>query len=224
MGLGAALMTAGHFALTFDRSFLIALILLMIGAGMLRGNLSPQIKSLYVDGDPRETNAFQYYYFAVCFGAFIAPIVSGAVATVWGWHAGFGVAGFGMLIGLLIYLAGSRFLPTDTRRVAGEPVAKTPLTASEKRRILGLLMLRPMGVAFWTAQSQIWNVYNVWLRDRVEMHVGGFAVPVPWMQSLDGLAPALFIPLVLWMWAWMAARGREPDEFGKIAVGLTLFG
>ena len=97
VGAGAAMMTLGHFFMAFDVTFLFALLFLMTGAGMLRGNLSPQIKSLYADGDPRETNAFQYYYFSVNFGAFIAPIVSGAVAAFYGWHVGFGVAGIGML-------------------------------------------------------------------------------------------------------------------------------
>lgn len=224
VGLGAGLMTAGHFCLAFDATFLIALILLMTGAGMLRGNLSPQIKSLYADGDPRETNAFQYYYLSVNLGAFVAPIVSGAVAAVWGWHMGFGVAGFGMLIGLIIYLAGSAFLPAETaREMHGEPVAKRKLTAPERRRVWGLFLLWPVPLAFWTAQAQVWNVYNVWLRDHVNMAVGGFNVPVPWMQSLDGLAPAVFIPLALWIWARQAKAGREPDEFTKAGMGMLIF-
>lgn len=226
VGLGALLMTMGHFALAFDATFLIALVLLMTGAGFLRGNLSPQIKSLYADGDPRESNAFQYYYFAVNFGAFIAPILTSSVAAFYGWHAGFGVAGFGMLIGLVIYLAGSRHLPAEEARGRTAKTAATrgPLDAAQKRRILGLLTLWPVGVAFWTAQAQIWNVYNVWVRDNVNMHVGPWDVPVPYLQSLDGLAPAIFTPITLWIWARMAARGREPDEFGKLAFGVALFG
>lgn len=225
VGLGALLMTLGHFALAFDRTFIIALVLLMTGAGFLRGNLSAQIKSLYPDGDPREVNAFQYYYLAVNIGAFIAPIASGAVAAVWGWHAGFAVAGFGMLIGLLVYLTGLHTLPAEPSRGRdGLRGPRAALTPTQKRNLLGLLLIWPVSVAFWIAQSQIWNVYNVWLRDTVHMSVGGFDVPVPWMQSLDGLAPAVFIPLALWIWARQAARGREPDEFGKLAFGAILFG
>jgi POT family proton-dependent oligopeptide transporter len=228
VGLGAGLMTAGHLCMAFDQTFLIALILLMTGAGLLRGNLSAQIKSLYPDGDPRETNAFQYYYFAVNFGAFIAPIRTSTVALFYGWHAGFGVAGVGMLIGLVIYLAGSAFLPPDRVRQKVEreaPAASAvPLDANQKRRILGLFLLWPISVAFWTAQSQIWNVYNVWVRDNIDMHVGGFDVPVPYLQSLDGLAPAVFIPITLLIWARMAKRGREPDEYVKMAIGVMLFG
>ena len=221
---GALLMTLGHFSFAFDRSFLLGLVLLVLGAGLLRGNLPAQVKSLYADGDRRETTAFQYYYLAINTGAFIAPIVTGAVAAVWGWHAGFAVAGFGMLIGLLVYTFGQRWLPRAEPARGGATRAKRPpLTADQRRAVLGLALVWPIAVTFWIAQAQIWNVYNVWLRDHVAMHVGTFQVPVPWMQSLDGLAPALFIPLVVWIWAQQAKRGREPDVFGKMAIGMLVF-
>ena len=224
VGGGAAMMTMGHFALAFDRTFLIALVLLMCGAGLLRGNLSAQIKSLYADGDPREVNAFQYYYLGINFGAAAAPILSGSVAAIWGWHAGFAVAGFGMLIGLALYLAGQRWLPAERQRARQPSGKRPPLTPAERRRVLGLLLIWPMVVGYWTAQAQIWNVYNIWLRDTVNLNVGGFEVPVPWFQSLDGLAPGLFIPLVLWIWSLQAKRGREPDVLTKLAIGSVIFG
>jgi POT family proton-dependent oligopeptide transporter len=224
VGSGAAMMTMGHFALAFDRTFLIALVLLMCGAGLLRGNLSAQVKSLYADGDAREVNAFQYYYLGINIGASVAPILSGSVAAIWGWHAGFAVAGFGMLIGLMVYLGGQRWLPAEQQRARAPSGKRPPLTAGERRRVLGLLLIWPMVVGYWIAQAQIWNVYNIWLRDSVDLNVGGFTVPVPWFQSLDGLAPALFIPLVLWIWAQQAKRGREPDVLTKLAIGSVIFG
>lgn len=225
VGGGAAMMTAGHFALAFDRTFLIALVLLMCGAGLLRGNLSAQVKSLYADGDAREVNAFQYYYLGINFGAAAAPILSGSVAAIWGWHAGFAVAGFGMLIGLALYLGGQRWLPAEQQGPrATASTKRPPLTPGERRRVLGLLLIWPLVVCYWTAQAQIWNVYNIWLRDTVNLHVGNFDVPVPWFQSLDGLAPGLFIPLVLWIWSLQAKRGREPDVLTKLAIGSVIFG
>ena len=224
VGGGAALMTAGHFALAFDRTFLIALVLLMCGAGLLRGNLSAQIKSLYADGDPREVNAFQYYYMGINFGAFLAPIISGSVAAVWGWHAGFAVAGIGMLIGLVVYLGGQAWLPAEQQQQRTAAGKRSPLNAAERRRVFGLLLIWPLAVCYWIAQAQIWNVYNVWLRDSVDLQWGGFTIPVPWFQALDGLAPGLFIPLVLWIWAQQAKRGREPDVYIKLAIGCVIFG
>lgn len=218
---GALTMTAGHFAMAFDRTFLLALLLLMVGAGLLRGNLSPQIRSLYAAGDRRIADAFQFYSFTVNIGAFIAPLASGAVAKYYGWHAGFAVAGFGMLIGLVWYLAGSRHLPPEPER--GVKAPRVPLTPADKRNIMGLFALWPISAAFWTAQAQIWNVYNLWVRDHIQMQVGSFEVPIPWLQSLDGLAPAFFAPVVILLWRWQAGRGTEPAVFVKLAIGSLIF-
>ena len=220
--IGALLMTAGHFALAFDASFLFALLLLIVGAGFLRGNLSAQIKSLYADGDRRAGDAFQVYYMAVCTGAFIAPLVTGSLAALYGWHTGFAFAGVGMLIGLIVYLVGRKHLPPDTRRaVAAE---RTRLTATERRKLFGLFALWPLVTCYWIAQSQVWNIYNLWVRDHVDLAVGSFTVPVPWLQSLDGLAPAVLIPCGVILWRWQARRGREPDQFVKLATGCLIFG
>ncbi len=221
VAVGALLMTAGHFSLAFDRSFLVALLLLILGAGLLRGNLSAQIRSLYADGDRREADAFQIYYVGINLGAFIAPILTGALAAIYGWHTGFAFAGFGMLVGLAVYLAGARYLPRDPGRLVA--VRRKPLTTDERLRMRWLFALLPFCVGFWIAQSQVWNVYNLWVRDHVALHIGGFTVPVPWLQALDGLAPIIVMPAFLTLWRWQAARGREPDDIGKMAIGCLIF-
>ena len=221
VAIGALVMTLGHFLMAFDATFLAALVSLCIGAGFLRGNLSPQIRALYAAGDRKLAEAFQVYAMAVNFGAFVAPIVCSTVAKYYGWHAGFAVAGFGMMAGLAWYLAGSRDLPPQPAR--SSPVTRAPLSAIEWRNIQVLALLWPFSVAFWTSQAQVWNVYNVWVRDHVAMTVGGFAVPIPWLQSLDGLAPAVLIPLTLIAFRAMAVRGAEPDSLNKMALGSLVF-
>lgn len=221
MTVGALLMTAGHFSLAFDASFLPALLLLILGAGLVRGNLSAQVKSLYADGDRREADAFQFYYVGINLGAFVAPIVTGTLAAAYGWHTGFAFAGLGMLIGLIVYLAGQRHLPPDAQRVAAR--RRAALTRPETRRLFGLALLWPVGVGFWIAQSQVWNVYNLWVRGHLDLNVAGFAVPIPWLQALDGLAPVLVMPFFLARWQRQAARGREPDDLRKMAIGCLVF-
>ncbi|WP_095011521.1 peptide MFS transporter [Tsuneonella mangrovi] len=222
---GGLLMTMGHFALAFDRTFLVALVLLVVGAGLLRGNMMAQIKALYPEGDRREGDAFQIYYLILNFGGFVAPIITGTLAAFVGWHIAFGFAGFGMLLGLVIYLVGMRHLPRQVmppkRKRNDSP--RVPLTRGEKRRVVGLLLFWPMITAFWVTQSQIWNVYNLWVRDHVDLQVGSFTVPVPWLQSLDGLAPAVLIPTMLAVWRWQAKRGHEPGLVGKLSIGCFIF-
>jgi POT family proton-dependent oligopeptide transporter len=224
--LGGLLMTAGPFSLAFDNSFLLALLLLILGAGLLRGNLPAQVKSLYADGDRRSADAFQIYYVGINLGAFIAPIVTGALAKYYSWHLGFGFAGFGMLIGLVLYLLGSRHLPREARRSASPEAAqdKIPLTSDERRRLIALLLLCPLITCFWIAQSQVWNVYNLWVRDHLDIMIGAFEMPIPWLQSLDGLSPILVMPIFLALWRRQAKTGSEPDDLGKMAIGCLIFG
>ena len=187
---------------------------------MLRGNLAPQVKALYQAGDRRQGDAFQLYALSVNMGAFIAPLLTGALAAVYGWHVAFAFAGFGMLIGLIIYLVGQRDL-VDEPRVAR--AIRPPLRRDERAQIGWLLALWPALVCFWVAQSQIWNTYNLWVRDHINLDVGGFAVPVPWLQSLDGLMPAISIPLMIMVWRKQAARGSEPALLVKLGLGALIF-
>ena len=219
--LGALLMTAGHFCMAFDQSFLLAMLFLILGAGALRGNLAPQVGELYPQDDRRRVVAFQLYASMVNLGAFIAPLVTGVLGKVYGWHVAFAFAGVGMLVGLIIYLSGQRHLTLAKPRAAGAP--RAPLTPKERRIIWRLLALFPVGSLFWIAQSQVWNTYNLWVRDHIELQIGTFAVPVVWLQSLDGLAPFVCLPPMLLFWRWQANRGREPNEFVKIAIGCFIF-
>ena len=219
--LGALLMTAGHFSMAFDQSFLLAMALIVLGAGCLRGNLSPEVGELYSANDERRQAAFQIYSSAVNLGAFIAPLLTGALGKAYGWHFGFGFAGFGMLLGLIVYLAGQKTLPTPALR---KPRAmRRALTDPERKMALFLVSLPPITAMFWVAQSQIWNTYNIWARDHVQLRIGHWSMPVPWLQSLDGLAPFVLLPPLLIFWNWQSTRGKAPQELTKAAIGCLIF-
>ena len=222
VALGAILMTAGHFFMVFEASFLAALLFLILGAGVLRGNLASQVGDLYSDDDRRRETAFQIYYGALNSGAFIAPLITGVLAQNYGWHYGFGFAGFGMLLGLLVYLSGGRDLPPDA--VRGASAVRRKLTAQERRVALVMVAILPIFTLFWIAQTQIWNTYNLWARDHVDLTVGGWRMPVPWLQAVDSLGVIVLLLPVLRFWRWQASRSREPDDLTKLAIGCLLFG
>lgn len=216
---GAALMIAGHLALSLDRLFLLALLLLVAGAGLMRSNLSAQLKSLYATGDPRGIDAFQIYYAAINVGAFLAPLLTGGLAALYGWHVGFASAAVGMMIGLAVYVAGSRHLPPDEPRGLA---ALPPLDAGDRARLLALLALWLPIACLWVGQSQIWNAYNLWVRDHLDLAVGGGHVPIVWLQALNGLVPVVFMPAVLAFWRRQALSGREPHSATKLAIGCLI--
>ena len=222
VAIGALLMTAGHFCMAFDVTFLLALLLLVLGTGAMNSNLFSQVGSLYHATDRRRDDGLQLYYLALNIGAFVAPIACGWLGQEFNWHIAFAAAGVGMLFGLIVYLAGSRHEPADPPRIMA--VARARLLPFERRAVGLLLALMLVSALFWVAQSQVWNVYNLWVRDHVELSILGWQMPVPWLQALDSLAPAMLLPPVLLLWRWQAARGREPDAVTKMAIGCLIFG
>jgi POT family proton-dependent oligopeptide transporter len=113
--IGALLMSIGHFMMAFEQSFLFALLFLVAGVGLFKGNIASQVGGLYKPADLRRADAFQIFYIAINAGVIAAPLVAGTLGEVYGWHWGFGTAGVGMVIGLLIYLAGRKYLPARSR-------------------------------------------------------------------------------------------------------------
>src|SRR6185295_11714896 len=108
--IGGLTMAIGHFVMAIESSFFLALILLIIGNGFFKPNISTQVGNLYKDGDPRRDGAFTIFYMGINLGAFLCNLVCGTLAAIYGWHYGFGAAGVGMVLGLVVYLGGARFL------------------------------------------------------------------------------------------------------------------
>src|ERR1051325_10761873 len=110
--LGGLSMSCGHLAMAFDQSFLLALLLLIIGSGLLKGNISAQVGGLYpVEDKERRTRGFALFSTGINFGAVAGPLLCGFLGTRYGWHLGFGAAALFMLGGVGTYLSGYRYLP-----------------------------------------------------------------------------------------------------------------
>src|SRR5258705_5022 len=137
--LGALLMSAGHIAMSFGQSFLFPLALLILGSGCLKGNISAQVGQLYPrDEESRRTQGFTIFSAGINVGSVMGPLGCGAVAAVYGWHAGFCLAGVLRIIALLSYLAGPRYLPDGGIRRSGQ-AGLPPPAADRKPRPLPLV-------------------------------------------------------------------------------------
>lgn len=218
--LGALFMATGHFLMAFEASFLIALMALILGSGLLKGNLAAQVGGLYDKSDKRRDSGYSIYVLSINVGAFIAPLVCGTLGELYGWHYGFGAAGIGMLIGLAVYLSGRGHLPDDT---ISRREHRPKLVKGDGVVILAILAMLALTSLYWTAQSQVWNAYPLWLRTDVDRSVFGLDVPVTWFQSLDSLAVLVLAPLVLWYWRRQSDRDAEPADLYKLAIGCGVF-
>jgi len=222
--LGAALMAIGHFMMAFERLFLLALFVLILGNGAFKPNISTQVGALYAPGDHRRDRAFSIFYVGINLGGFLAPLVCGTLGEEYGWHYGFAAAGVGMTAGLLIYLYATRTLPPDqfTRsHASGEP---TRLTKADWRAIAALFILFLPVTFFWATYEQQGNTIVLWadgFTDRgVDLLFWQGDIPVTWFQALNPFMIFAFTPFIVALWRWQGAR--EPSTIAKMAIGCFL--
>ena len=122
---GGLVMSLGHFLMAFEGTFLLALLTLIVGVGLFKGNIASQVGELYKEGDLRRAMAFQIFYIAINVSVIVAPLISGTLGEDVGWHYGFGTAGVVMVAGLLLYLKAGPWLPADNRPGATRPSVGT---------------------------------------------------------------------------------------------------
>lgn len=108
--LGGILMSIGHFVLAIenDIAFYLALSLIIVGNGFFKPNISTFVGALYEEGDVRKDSGFTIFYMGINIGGWVAPLLCGWLAYSYGWHYGFGLAGIGMLTGLIFFWSGIR--------------------------------------------------------------------------------------------------------------------
>ena len=222
--LGALLMSGGHLAMSFDTSFLAALVMLILGSGCLKGNVAAQVGALYPPAaESLRARGFTLYATGINIGAVLGPLATGSVAALYGWHAGFALAAGVMLMAFCIYLAGQRHFPEDRpRRV--DHRALPPLTIEERRRTWALIGLIALTIPANIAYPMIWNIGIVWIDQHVDLLSPFGPVPASWFNSVEAFSSiAIAAPLVA-LWTWQARRGHEPGSIAKIAIGSAIVG
>lgn len=229
---GGVVMAAGEFVLMVPSLFLLGLLLLIIGNGMFKPNISTQVGGLYPPGDPRRDGAFNWFYVGINVGAFASGIICGTIGETWGWNWGFGAAGVGMLIGLVQYAFGQKYLAPDNvmkQKAGAAPTVRAPFTRSEWSRVLALIVLCILNISFWAVYEQQGNTLALWADSNSDRHVFsflglGWEMPATWFQSVNPFFIALFTPFINVLWARQAKAGKEPSSVAKMAIGCVVLG
>ncbi|MGB9990105.1 peptide MFS transporter [Massilia sp. SM-13] len=215
--IGGLLMAVGHFMMTFESMFFIAMAFIALGNGLFLPNLPSQVPLLYPKGDPRAVSAFNVYYVGVNLGGFLAPLICGALGEIYGWHYGFGAAGIGMCLGLLVYVMGSKHLPSDREEARPVPTAETAAGQSN----IGLLLSVWFAVVlFRSAYEQTGNTLAIWADTSIDRLAFGWQIPVTWFQSLNPMFVFLISPLLVQAWMRREARGiATPPALSRMTMG-----
>jgi len=226
--VGAVIMSGAEFMLMKQSLFFPALLLLILGNGFFKPNISTQVGSLYPAGDHRRDRAFSIFYVGINIGATLSPLIAGTLGERAGWRWGFCSAGVGMLLGLVIYLWGQRHLAPDNvmKRAAGaaEKRPVEPLTADDWKKIAALVVICVLNIVFWGVYEQQGNTMALWVDTNTDRVILGWEMPATWYQSFNSIMIVAFTPVVLAFWRWQDRRKREPSSVGKMALGCLLLG
>ncbi|MGO1728468.1 MAG: peptide MFS transporter [Flavobacteriaceae bacterium] len=233
---GGILLCLGHgiLAIPQDWAFFTGLILIILGVGGLKPNISTMVGGLYKEGDIRRDSGFTIFYIGINVGAFLASISVGLVAYYYGWHYGFGLAGIGMLLGQVVYIWGQKFLTGVGEFSGGDNVsaeekaaANKPLTKIEKDRVVVLLISFLMVVVFWGAFEQAGGLMNLYTDSKIDRHIGLSwleEIPAAVFQSLNAAYIIIFGTIIGGFWVWWKKRGRESSSLFKMSVGTVIMG
>ena len=110
--IGGVVIALGHLTLAIPTltTFYLGLVLIVLGTGLLKPNVSAMVADLYPEGGARRDAGFSLFYMGINVGAFVGPFVCGTLGETVNWHLGFSVAGVGMVLGLAQYVWGWRYL------------------------------------------------------------------------------------------------------------------
>ena len=230
--LGAVTMSVGEFMLTDPRLFFVALLVFVIGVGFLKPNIATQVGGLYEAGDARVDRAYSIFYIGINLGALIAPLVCGRLGHAAAgqpprWSYGFAAAGAGMLIGLLVFLIGLRWLPPDVRArrrtaMVLNPAAPARITRVERRTVAALLMVAFCNLFFWGCYGQQYSTIALMAENYTNLSVGITTLRPEDVQSFNPFYIFTLTPAVIAIWTWQAKRKREPAPVTKMAIGCAL--
>ncbi|MCC7198285.1 MAG: peptide MFS transporter [Gammaproteobacteria bacterium] len=236
--IGGLVMAAGQFTLASAipgnlTLFYVGLVLLVIGNGFFKPNISTMVGDLYPEGDSRRDGAFTIFYMGINAGAFIAPFICSTLGEdpAWGWRYGYMAAGIGMILSVIIqlllarrYLGDIGTVPAATRSLAQSGGKHAPLTHDEVDRLKVIFMLFVFVVLFWAAFEQAGGLMNIYAAEKTDRMLGGFEVPAGWFQSLNPLFIVLLAPLFSLAWSKLGESGRNPPTPHKMVLGLFLTG
>jgi len=146
--LGAVLLSIGHGVLAIEASwaFFTGLGFIIIGVGCLKPNISTMVGSLYKKGDIRRDKGFSIFYIGINLGSLLATTFIGLVIAKWGWHAGFGLAGIAMILGLLVYIWGQKYIT----HVGNKPTEEQKKNDVSIGKLFGNIFKSPLHLGIMT--------------------------------------------------------------------------
>ncbi len=230
--VGAVLMTIGYVALTFSSLerlglFYVGLLLVAVGTGLFKANISVLVGNLYEEGSKFKDAAFNIFYMGVNLGAALAPLAATFISIRYeSYNLSFAAAAVGMVISLIIFQTGGKHLlpahagvPTATPSSAQR--AAVDSRAEDWQRITSLFTLFIIAIFFWVAFYQ--NGSSLTLFAERSTRVYDWLKPETY-QVFNPFFILLLTPLLVTAFGRMREKGLEPSSASKIFAGMVVMG
>jgi POT family proton-dependent oligopeptide transporter len=205
--------------------FMLGLLCIVSGTGLLKPTISSIIAHLYPAGGTRRDDAFAWFFVAIYIGAFLGALLPGALGERVGWHYGLGAAGAGMLLGIACYAALQEAWLGDVGSVPVRRAATTRaaprLTRQEWHRIAVIAVQGAFTVCYAAGFYQMFGLLNLYAHEELDRTLGGFEIPTTWMQTISLLSFFVCVPALSFLWRRLATRSRNPSASYKLACGLA---
>lgn len=245
--IGGITMMLGQFclfAINSHTGLYLGLLLLIIGNGFFKPNISTLVGRLYEEGDSRRDSAFSIFYMGINLGAFLAPLVVGLFSdnlfavknadgeiVTYGYRYGFLVAGIGMLLGQVLF---NGLAAKHLGQIGVEPAGKKsatsatdaaqekPVTPEDKQRMTVIFILTAFVVFFWAGFEQAGSSLSLYTDKFIDRTVGGYTIPTSFFQSVNPLFIVALAPLFALFWT--SKLGSRLSTPVKMGLGMILLG
>jgi POT family proton-dependent oligopeptide transporter len=227
--IGGCLIAAGNLVMASGNLtlFFAGMVIIALGSGLLKPNVSTMVGGLYSESDLRRDGGFSIFYMGINLGATIGPLIAGFLAQRVNWRLGFASAGIGMVIGLFRYsmnrhnLGGVGNKP-ETRQKHAAASSHQPLTAEEWKRLAAIGLLFVFSAMFWMAFEQAGSSLNLFATQKTSNRILGYEFPSSWLQALN---PVFIIALApVFSWFWLRLGKKQPSSPAKFSYGLIFVG
>ena len=227
--VGALFFGAGYFLLYVPSvsALYLALVLVVIGNGFFKPNVSAMVGSFYPEGSKLKDSAYNIFYMGINIGAFLAPVVAEFMHQRFGFRLAFTVAGFGMIICLATFWGLQKYL-SGRGKVSAVPLKHDPLqtplridSVSDSKRIMALLVIFAIVIVFWMAFHQNQLTLTYFANDNTDWSAWGNVSGVISNAINPFWIITLTVPLI-GFWRWLAKKGLEPSTPAKIGIGMFL--
>ena len=218
--IGALVMTLGHAAMALEgvgsSFFYLGLVLMILGNGLFKPNISSIVGQLYPDNSKKKDSAYTIFYMGINAGAFLGMLLCGYIGEKVGWHWGFGLAGIFMFFGMLQFHYAQRIFgvlgesPKEAAAhgTAVESTAKTAGAADEeveessprvvRDRLIVIVVLSLSSIFFWMAFEQAGGSMSIFALDYTQRVLNGnAAVAFKWVDAALTIFPLLIVSWVL---------------------------